>query len=102
MLTGPKVFLAVAGAPVTAMVGRAVAMAAGTIAYQCPATVGTVSVLAVVDATTVVLVPPSTTTVDCPDQGFRTMIDPVEPASTIAIATFPFCTCTSTFDLPWM
>src|SRR3954471_20960412 len=99
METGPSFFALFAGVPVTCTFGSgAPTLLAGTIAYQCPDAVGSANVAADVAGTTVAPVPPSATAAAFPGHGLRTCSDPFDPASTIAKTTFPFLTCTSTFE----
>ncbi len=62
ILALPSVFALVAGVPVTAMLGGEDAALVGTRAYQRPAVVETVKVVAVVEETITAFVSPSKTT----------------------------------------
>src|SRR5262249_27089371 len=102
MVTGPKVFAALAGLPVTDTLGSVPPLSAGKSASQWPPTGGRVKRLSDVAATTGVLVVPSMAVADRPGQGLRTWIDPVDPASTIATTTASPCSWISTFEPPWI
>src|SRR5690242_20264776 len=101
MVALPNARLVTAGVPVTWAKGSDAVGADGLCTrYDRPAVTGTLSVAAVVGATTEAPVEPSTTSACWPGHGLRTVIVRVAPASIAAVVRVPPTTCTSTLEPP--